>query len=89
VVCKSLRDRQTTDYLGKRRSRKRFSERNTRKLIKVKLEIDTNPPMESGYETRFVTLLRNISSDDLKGHSEPFRLGQAQTLENFILQVGH
>jgi hypothetical protein len=45
--------------------------------------------MESGYETRFVTFLRNISSDDLKAHSEPFRLGQAQTLENFILQVGH
>jgi predicted nucleotidyltransferase component of viral defense system len=30
-------------------------DRDTRKLINVKLEIDTNPPMGSGYETRYVT----------------------------------
>jgi predicted nucleotidyltransferase component of viral defense system len=30
-------------------------DRDTRKLIKVKLEIDTNPPRGSSYETRYVT----------------------------------
>ena len=52
-------------------------DRNTNKLIKVKLEIDTNLPMGPGYETRHVTFFRNISSDDLKAHSKPFRLGPA------------
>lgn len=44
-----------TDSIGKDFLLDLPFERDNRKLIKVKLEIDTNPPSGSSYETRYIT----------------------------------
>jgi predicted nucleotidyltransferase component of viral defense system len=44
-----------TDSIGKILLVELPYERDNRKLLRVKLEVDTNPPEGSGYETRYIT----------------------------------